>query len=237
MTGARPAEAAVLSALAGRRHSCRAFRPEPLARARIAEMLRIAQTAPSDCNSQSWITHVLSGEPLERLRTALTEAAVAGVPAQPDVPPVERYEGVLQDRRRSCGWALYGAVGVTRGDRAGSARQSLENFRLFGAPHLALITVPAVMAARGIFDAGIYTGFLLLAAEALGIAAVPLASITHHAQVIRRQAGIAPSQAIVCGVAFGTEDASHPANAFRTARADLSECVVWAEQPEDRHAG
>lgn len=235
MTRSLPSEG-TLAALAGRRHSCRAFRPEPLARSKIEEMLRIAQAAPSDCNSQSWRTFVLSGQSLERLRAALIGAAVAGMPTEPDVSPVERYEGVFQDRRRACGWALYGAVGVKKGDRAGSHRQSLENFRLFGAPHLALITVPTAMGVRGVFDAGIYAGFLLLAAEALGIAAVPQASITHYAQVIRRHAKIPPSDHIICGVAFGTEDAAHPANTFRTARADLSDCVVWADQPEDSHA-
>lgn len=236
MTANPSTEVEVLTALAGRRHSCRAFRHEPLARARIEQMLRIAQAAPSDCNSQSWMTHILSGQALERLRAALIEAALAGVPIEPDVPPVAGYEGVLQDRRRACGWALYEAVGVTRGDREGSHRQSLENFSLFGAPHLALITVPKAMGARGIFDAGIYAGFLLLAAEALGIAAVPQASITHYAQVLRRHADIPRSHHIICGVAFGTEDAAHPANAFRTTRADLSECVVWTDQSEDSHA-
>lgn len=235
VTGSLPSEG-TLAALAGRRHSCRAFQPQPLARARIEEMLRIAQAAPSDCNSQSWRVLVLSGPPLERLRAALIEAAVGDQPTEPDVPLVERYEGVLQDRRRACGWALYDAVGVRKGDREGSHRQALENFRLFGAPHLALITVPAAMGARGVFDAGIYAGFLLLAAEALGIAAVPQASITRYAQVIRRHAGIPPAHHILCGVAFGTEDATHPANAFRTTRADLSECVVWADQPEEHHA-
>ena len=199
-------------------------------------MLRIAQAAPSDCNSQSWRVLVLSGPPLERLRAALIEAAVAGLAQEPDVPPVERYEGLLQDRRRACGWALYEAVGVKKGDREGSQRQGLENFRLFGAPHLALITVPTAMGARGIFDAGIYAGFLLLAAEALEIAAVPQASITHYAQVIRRHADIPPFHHILCGVAFGSEDAAHPANVFRTTRADLSESVVWADQSEDCHA-
>lgn len=225
-----------LAALAGQRHSCRAFLPQPLARAQIEEMLRIAQRAPSDCNSQSWHVLVLSGPPLERLRAALTQAAEAGEGTLPDVPPVERYEGLLRDRRRACGWALYDAVGVKKGDRAASHRQSLENFRLFGAPYLALITVPTVMGVRGIFDAGIYTGFLLLAAEALGIAAVPQASITHYAQVIRRHVDIPPGQNIICGVAFGIEDAAHPANAFRTARADLAEVVVWAGHSGDHDA-
>lgn len=218
--------------LAQQRHSCRAFRPEPLARERIAQMLTVAQCAPSDCNSQSWTTHILSGPVLDDLRAALVTAAAAGAPICPDVPPVERYDGILQDRRRACGWALYQAVGVARGDRAASHQQALENFRLFGAPHLALISVPVSMGPRGIFDAGIFAGFLLLAAEALGIAAVPLASITHYADLIRHHAVIAPNRLIICGVAFGIKDTAHPANGFRTTRAILSESVVWRDKAE-----
>ena len=67
-----------------------------------------------------------------------------------------RYEGVYQQRRRATGWQLYEAVGVQRGDRAASARQALENYRFFGAPHVAVITTDANQAVYGAVDAGLY---------------------------------------------------------------------------------
>jgi nitroreductase len=223
-----PAE--VFGRLATERHSCRAFLSQPLGRERIEQLLAMAQRAPSDCNTQGWKTYLLSGAPLEALGLALSDHVSAGGVTSPDVNPVVRYEGVLQDRRRACGWGLYEAVGVKKGDRGASHRQRLENYRFFGAPHLAVITSEVSMAARGVFDAGIYTGFFLLAAEAMQIATIPQASVTHHADIIRRHTGIPQTQLILCAVAFGEEDRTHPANAFRTSRATMTEYAVWIDQ-------
>jgi len=122
------------------RHSCRAFLPHPLARERIEKFLTLAQRAPSDCNTQSWITYVVSGDPLESLRVALYQRAVEGTPPEHDVAPIAQYQGALQERRRACGWGFYETLGIAKGDRDASRRQMLENFRMFGAPHLAVVT-------------------------------------------------------------------------------------------------
>jgi len=102
----------------------------------------------------------------------------------------------------------------------------MENFRFFGAPHLAVITVHKDLAERGLFDAGIYLGYFLLAAQSLGIAAVPQGAIAHYASIIRKYAPIDPEFRIVCGVSFGYEDPEHTANQFRTPRAELAESVT-----------
>jgi nitroreductase len=78
-----------------------------------------------------------------------------------------------------------------------------------------------------VFDAGIYTGFLLLAAEALGIGAVPQAAVAYHADLLRKHLGIAPRHRIICAVSFGEKDATHPANRFRTTRTGLNQAAVW----------
>ena len=65
-------------------------------------------------------------------------AAIADEGA-PDVPFPEKATGKHAERRRTCGLQLYQAVGVERGDRAGSP-QMLENYRFFGAPQAVVIT-------------------------------------------------------------------------------------------------
>lgn len=212
--------------LAHSRHSCRAFQPEPLPADRIEQLLALAQRAPSDCNTQAWKTYVVSGAPLEAFRDALYQRVVSGGKPEFDLAPIEKYEGALLERRRACGWGLYEAVGIMKGDRDASRKQALQNFRLFGAPHLAVITSDASLGERGVFDAGIYLGFFLLAAEALGIGAVPQAAVSHHVGLIREHLGTAPEDRIISVVSFGRKDAEHPANGFRTGRADLAEAAV-----------
>lgn len=120
------------------RHSCRAFLPAPLASEEILRVLDAAQRTASWCNAQPWQVYIAGGPRLERLREAL-QAAVTDVPT-PDLPWPRAYNGVYRERRRACAMDLYAAVGIAEGDRAASARQASENFRLFGAPHLAIVT-------------------------------------------------------------------------------------------------
>ncbi len=213
--------------LAKARYSCRAFEPRPVPMCDIQRVLEVARTAPSDCNTQPANMFIVSGRALDGLRAEMYEAASSGLESTSDVPPIAAYAGVFQDRRRECGWELYNAVGIERGDREGSGRQALENFRFFGAPHLAVVTVDKDLAERGLFDAGIYLGHFLLAVQSLGIAAVPQGAIAHRSDIIRKHVPIPAELRVVCGVAFGYAMKEHPANSFRTSRAEVSDSVAF----------
>jgi len=60
------------------RKSCRQFLPEPVPADTIRAVLDDAQQAPSNCNTQPWVTHVVSGEKLRELAAAIKEANDAG---------------------------------------------------------------------------------------------------------------------------------------------------------------
>ncbi len=210
------------------RHSCRAFRPDPVPRDRIKAVLTAAQRVPSWCNAQPWQVIVTSGDETERLRTGLL-AEVDSAPETPDFPFPEAYVGVYRERRSDCGWQLYGAVGVDRGDRAGATAQMRRNFAFFGAPHAAIVTSPASLGVYGAVDCGGYVAAFTLAAQALGIATIPQAAIAPYAPFLRRHFGLPEDRLVVCAISFGFADADHPANAFRTERATLEAAVEWRE--------
>ena len=215
-----------LDALLRRRHSCRAFGPDQLPRDVIERIVETAGRAPSWCNSQPWHLTITIGAETERLRTALMQQAKAGAP-RPDVPFPIRYRGVYLDRRRDCGWSLYKAVGVERGDRAGSARQMAENFALFGAPHCAILSSPADLGPYGVLDCGGFITAFTLAAEALGVASIPQAAVAGFAPFLHGHFDIPDDRQILCGIAFGLSDTAHPANSFRTGRAPIDQIVDW----------
>uniref|UniRef100_UPI003F49382B nitroreductase n=1 Tax=Ensifer adhaerens TaxID=106592 RepID=UPI003F49382B len=217
----------VLFSLAKARYSCRAFERTPVPMADIERVLEVARTAPSDCNTQPASMFIISGKALEWLRKDMYEAAAGGRERTSDVPPIGTYTGIFQERRRDCGWSLYNAVGIERGDREASGKQALENFRFFDAPHLAVVTVHNDLKERGLFDTGIYLGHFLLAAQALGISTVPQGAIAHYADIIRKHAPIPPELRVICGVSFGYDLKDHAANSFRTARAEISESVTF----------
>ena len=211
-----------------RRYSCRGFLSRPVERATIERLLEVAQRTPSWCNSQPWQVHITSGAATERFRAALL-AYAAKHQAEPDYAFPREYRGVYLERRRECGFQLYEAVGVARGDREASARQAMENFRLFGAPHALVLTTDEALGVYGVLDCGAWVNNFMLAAAAAGVACIAQAALAAHPKLLREFFGIGAERRVVCGMSFGYEDAKHPANQFRTSRATKEEVAEWIE--------
>ncbi len=215
-----------LDALFARRYSCRGFRPDPVPRDVIEAIIATARLSPSWCNAQPWQLVVTSGAETAAFRAALMQAVTSGAPA-PDLPFPSGYSGVYQDRRRTCGWQLYEAVGVTKGDREGSARQTMQNFDLFGAPHMVMLSSPAELGPYGALDCGGFVTAFCIAAQAHGVDTIPQAAVASYAPFIHDYFGIGEDRLVLCAISFGYGDPDHPANAFRTGRAEVTDLVDW----------
>lgn len=206
-----------LSTLLHTRYSCRAFLPELLPRATIEAILVTAQRTASWCNAQPWQLTIASGATLERLRVALQSHMANAAPA-PDLP-----------WPRECGWGLYEALGIAKGDREASARQAAQNFAMFGAPHVAIISSDEALGVYGAVDCGAYVNNFMLATHSLGVGSIAQAALASYPGVLREVLGIGEDRSIVCGISFGMADTAHPANHFRTTRADPASSVVWRD--------
>lgn len=211
-----------LEHLLAARQSCRAFRPDPVPSDVIARIVTGAGRAPSWCNAQPWQVVVTRGEATERFRAALLDEVATGTPA-PDLTWPERYPGAHGARRRECGLQLYEAVGIAREDRTARAEQSMENYRLFGAPHVAIVHSEAALGPYGAMDSGGFVTAFMLAATALGVGSIAQASVAAYAPFVRAHFGLPETRLILCAISFGWPDPAHPANAFRTRRAALDE--------------
>ncbi len=222
-----PMKLAELDQLLRDRHSCRGFLPGQVPRPIIRQILTAAQRTASWSNTQPWSVHIASGAVLEALRADLVERAQQDAKPAPELDWPQAIRGRHLDRKRACGWGLYRAVGIEKGDRAASSRFSQENFRLFGAPHLAVVTSDAVLGTHGVMDCGGWVMTFLLAAEAAGVATLAQAALASWPDVLRRHLPIDPDHRIICGISFGYEDKTRPANVYRTTRAALDEVVTW----------
>lgn len=220
-------QAGVFEELLDSRYSCRGFFAEEVPRPTIERIVRMAQRTPSWCNTQPWQLTITSGDATERFRQAML--AAKDLEPSPDFAWPPHYQGVYQERRRECGAALYESVSIARGDRAASARQALENFRLFGAPHVAIVTTDASLGTYGAIDCGGYVGNFMLAARSLGVATIAQAALSSWPDVVREQLRLPANRLVLCGISFGYEDTRHPANRFRTTRAALDTVVQWQD--------
>jgi nitroreductase len=219
----------ILEDLLASRFSCRAYKSEQVPRATIERLLNAAQKTASWCNSQPWQVTITSGEATTKFRDVLYPVAAAGTPNSGDFPFPREYRGVYLDRRRESGFQLYNTLGIVRGDKAGYAKQALENFNFFGAPHVAIITTDEALGVYGAVDCGGYVNNFMLAAQALGLATVPQAALAFHSAVVRKHFGLGDDRRVVCGISFGFPDREHKVNSYRTTRAQLPDVVTFVE--------
>lgn len=217
-----------LERLMAARFTCRAYRPETVPSDLIRAIAGLARRSASWCNVQPWQLVVTSGETTERFRQALTSHAATHTEVDSDLPFPPGYQGVYGQRRREAGLALYDTLGITREDSERRASQSFENFRLFGAPHVAILTIPDALGTYAAVDAGGFIASFLLAAQAHGVATTPQAALARHAGFIRRHFGIDEGQRMVCAISFGYADQAHPVNGFRTTRAAVDDFLRLA---------
>ena len=219
----------ILESLLAARYSCRAYRPEQVPRATIERLLNAAQRTASWCNSQPWQLTITSGEATRKFRDALYPVAASGAPNSGDFPFPREYRGVYLERRRESGFQLYNTLGIERGDRAAYARQAMENFNFFGAPHVAIITTDEALGVYGAVDCGGYVSNFMLAAQALGLATVPQAALAFHSEVVRKHFALGDDRRVVCGISFGFPDSAHKVNSYRTTRAALADVATFVE--------
>ncbi|WP_339763534.1 nitroreductase [uncultured Sulfitobacter sp.] len=209
------------------RYSCRAFKADPVPDDVITRIIRTVRHVPSWCNAQPWQVTITKGDATDRFRTALMDAASKGAVPKPDLDWPKGYSGVYGDRRRTCGFQLYEAVGIDKSDREGRSAQMLRNYSLFDAPHVAIITAPAELGPYGAMDSGGFVTAFTLAATALGVATIAQAAIAAYAPLVRDHLDIPDDRLVLCAVSFGYADTDAPINQFRTERADPTDIIDW----------
>lgn len=206
------------------RRSVRGYRPDPVPDALMAEVFALAATAPSNCNVQPWMVHVLSGARLRALGREMI--AAAGAP-RPDVPMDTAYRGVFRARQIGAAVALYNAMGIRRDDLAGRRAAFLRNLDAFGAPHCAFVFLPEGFGLREAADLGGYAQTLMLAMASRGIGSCAQGALSLFPDLVRAHLGLDRGPQLIMGISFGFPDESHPTAAARTDRAPLDEIVTF----------
>ncbi|MEL7464559.1 MAG: nitroreductase [Pseudomonadota bacterium] len=205
------------------RITCRAFTDEPVPLATVRRLLNLARMAPSGGNLQPWHVHVLTGDALADLKSAVNEAMKTTPMGLP--PHYEIYPPKLKDpynaRRRKCGEDMYRTIGVTRDDKPGRYAQFQRNFELFGAPVALFVYLDRTMGPPQWSDVGMFLQSLMLAAREEGLHTAPQEAWAMWADLVGEHVAPDPDHMLFCGVGLGHMDESAPINALRTDRAEV----------------
>lgn len=221
-----PDHATAFSTVVRERRSLRAFLPDPLSPAELQAIFEEAARAPSNCNTQPWVVHVVSGSKLEQLRETLPGEFLAGRISM-DFPYDGTYQGVYKSRQYASAQALYSAMGIPREDKARRQEAFMRNFTFFDAPHVAFLFLPEPFGLREACDLGMFAQTLMLSLTARGLGSCPQTALGFQADQLRAALQVDPSHKLMFGISFGHPDPGAAANNCVTERASLDDFVIF----------
>ncbi len=209
------------------RRSIRGYLDKPVARELIEEIVALAMRSPTSMNTQPWHFHVITGEPLDRIRKGNTERILAGEPDSREFRRGEPFAGVHRERQIEVAKQLFGAMGIERDDKDARQDWVLRGFRQFDAPVCVIVTYDRELSTSDdtAFDCGAATTALVNAAWSRGLGCVINSQGIMQSPVVREHAGIPDDQVIMKAVAMGWPDPGFPANQVYTHRKDMDEAV------------
>jgi nitroreductase len=209
------------------RRSVRGFLGRPVPAAVLTRVLRAALRAPSGGNLQPCQVYLLSGAPLEDLKSRVRHRVAAGDPGdQLPVPPYPAaLPAVYAKRLADMGERRYGAVGVAREDKDGRARVRAGNWECFGAPVALFCYLDERMLPPQWLDAGIFLQSVMLLLRAEGLDSCPQIAWAEYHGTVAEVIGPPDGHALACGMSIGYADPQEPQPAMP--RAPLSEVVTF----------
>lgn len=220
------AVAGIVDAVIRSRRAVRAFRPTPVPRAVVADILGVARSAPSNSNTQPWSVHVLEGEPKRRLSEALMRAHERN-----ELPPSPHFPADLPaecaSRQADFGARYYAALGIDRADLAARYRQSGRNLSFFDAPVGLIFTIDSRLTRHSWADYGMFLQTLMIAARARGLDTCAQVSFVRYEPVIAQFLGLPATQALVCGMSLGYADAEAEVNDLGVPREAVEDFSVF----------
>lgn len=228
------------AALARARHAVRDFLPTPVGPETLASILDDARHSASWSNTRPYCVAIASGEQLDRLRTAYTAAFDATLGVQQgrlgaklgavvkrtlpdgDFRTWRRYPDDLRPRSVKLGKALYGHLGIGKGDGAARDAYNRRNFEFFGAPVVLWLFVHKELLPFSAHDGGLMLATLMLSAKAHGVDSCPLGVLATWRSPVDAEFVVPEDYQLVTGLALGYAS-DHAVNDFRAEHPEVQQ--------------
>ncbi len=208
------------------RYTVRAYKPEPVPKEVLTELMEAALRAPSWANTQTWEFAVVGGEVMRELKQSLAAKASAQEERYPDIPRPERPSPYLE-RSRENGIRLYQLLGISRDDMEKQLQWYVGMYRFFDAPNGIIVYIDRELSVWALVNAGIVIQTIALAALNYGLGTTILAASVSYPDEVRRILKIPESKQLVIAIAIGYPDPEAEVNRFRSNREPLETMVTW----------
>jgi nitroreductase len=240
------------SQFAASRRSVRDFQPTPVPQEILDALITDAMTAPSWSNTRPYLVAVASGGARDRISAQMVQrwqvlgaarrggwkgwvgllmrpSQWAALPRSEYRMPV-KYPSPLLERSRRIGGALYGLLGVQRGDAIGRDAQWQRNYEFFGAPVEVFVFIHRKLGIPAASDAGLFMQNLMLGAKARGLGTCAQGAVAIWPDLVRAEFDVPKDYRMLCGIALGyPSDAK--VNTFAAERLPNSEISCTSRTP------
>lgn len=204
------------------RRSIRFFSSKPVAPDLLTEILTLANYAPSWSDSQPWQVYLAQGETLAKIKAAHQKATAAKLATSPTLAPMRRrfWEDFARENMHNNSEAMRAFVGgaenLTEFNQAQTA--------LFNAPVICYLTIPQKAPDWSLFDLGLFSQSLTLAAKSRGVDSIIAYELIKYTDQLKATLQIPDSENLIAGIALGYRD-SHALNDYQSPRRPLAEFV------------
>ena len=209
------------------RRSFRAFVSTPIPRKLLERILEAASNSPSYTNTQPWQVAVVTGKKKDELSRILYDLASSDTTPNPDLPTPKDWPAELERRTKEHGARRLKVLGVEREDREGREQLRLLNFQFYGAPCIIFLFMDSTLSSWSIFDMGLFTQNLILAAHSLGLGSCLQASIANYPDAVRKFLEIPKTKLLILGISIGYPALDAKINTYRSEKAGMDEFVWW----------
>ncbi len=201
------------------------FKPTPVPRRLLENILRQAQRAPSWANTQPWQFAIVTGKPLDQIKQGC--AARVNGERKPDIPRPYDFPEPHMSRIRAL-------VETDRTHEQDRDLRTLRNYQNYDAPAVIYILIDRAfyyqkegINAWSLFDCGAAMQNIMLLATGYGLGTVAQAMAVTYPDVIRKVLKIPESKVIALGMTIGYPDMANPLSKSRTQREPLDKVATF----------
>ncbi len=215
------------------RRSIRRYRPAPVSRKVLEEIIETAKWAASGMNTQPWEFAVLGGEKMKQFKAGLLDKIKANAPDESDIPGMppggipEPYNSRAAEYRTTSDKYHFpeGTEDVDQKRKEHMARAG----QAHDAPNIIIVYTDRRLVTWGsaMIGFGAIAQSICLAALKHNLGTCILGRAVAWPNMIREMLDIPQSKAVVCAIAIGYPDTEARINNFPRTRLDQSEFVHW----------
>jgi len=217
-----------------KRKSIRGYKPDPVPKSVIRDILDIAIKAPSALNTQPWEFAIVTGEPLRKIKEGCVAKLKAGEAEKPELQIVGwPNDSVYRTRQVDLAKHIFQVMDIPREDKAKRAAWLERGFRYFDAPSAIIIFVDRALAETGVavLDVGAIMQTICLAALNFGLATCIHDQGVVYPDVVKQYCGIPETKRIMIAISIGYPDEDNIANRITSDRAPIDSLTNWIGFP------